>query len=44
MTLAYDTAGTGPTVIRPHSSVCDRRMWGPLILGLRTRNVEHRDA
>lgn len=27
MTLSYDVAGSGPTVILLHSTVCDRRMW-----------------
>ncbi|MBM9438182.1 alpha/beta fold hydrolase [Actinacidiphila bryophytorum] len=29
MTLGYDIAGTGPTLLLLHSSVCDRRMWDP---------------
>jgi 3-oxoadipate enol-lactonase len=29
MTLAYDVAGAGPTVVLLHSSVCDRTMWDP---------------
>jgi 3-oxoadipate enol-lactonase len=29
MTLAYDTAGSGPTVVLLHSSVCNRGMWDP---------------
>jgi pimeloyl-ACP methyl ester carboxylesterase len=27
--LAHDVAGSGPTVVLLHSSVCDRRMWDP---------------
>jgi 3-oxoadipate enol-lactonase len=29
MTLSYDEAGSGPTVVLLHSTVCDRRMWDP---------------
>ncbi|WP_308312056.1 alpha/beta fold hydrolase [Streptomyces albipurpureus] len=29
MKLTYDLAGTGPTVLLLHSTVCDRRMWDP---------------
>ncbi|MFE5853884.1 alpha/beta fold hydrolase [Streptomyces sp. NPDC056500] len=29
MNLTYDLAGTGPTVLLLHSTVCDRRMWDP---------------
>ncbi|MEV6521034.1 alpha/beta hydrolase [Longispora sp. NPDC051575] len=29
MTLSYDEAGTGPTLVLLHSGVCDRRMWAP---------------
>lgn len=29
MNLTYDSAGTGPTVLLLHSTVCDRRMWDP---------------
>lgn len=29
MTLAYDVAGSGPTVVLLHSTVGDRRMWDP---------------
>ncbi|BCB90674.1 hydrolase [Phytohabitans suffuscus] len=31
MTLAYDVAGSGPTVVLLHSTVCDRRMWDPQV-------------
>jgi pimeloyl-ACP methyl ester carboxylesterase len=34
MTLAYDVAGTGPTVLLLHSTVCDRRMWDPQVPAL----------
>jgi 3-oxoadipate enol-lactonase len=34
MTLAYDSAGSGPTVLLLHSTVCDRRMWDPQIPAL----------
>lgn len=27
MTIAYEVAGSGPTVLLLHSTVCDRRMW-----------------
>lgn len=27
--LAHDVTGTGPPVVLLHSTVCDRRMWGP---------------
>jgi 3-oxoadipate enol-lactonase len=27
MTLSYDVAGSGPTAVLLHSTVCDRRMW-----------------
>jgi 3-oxoadipate enol-lactonase len=29
MTLSHDVAGSGPTVVLLHSTVCDRRMWDP---------------
>src|SRR5437867_1349936 len=29
MAIAYDAAGSGPTVVLLHSTVCDRRMWDP---------------
>lgn len=29
MTLAYDAAGDGPTLVLLQSAVCDRRMWDP---------------
>ncbi|GAA1384535.1 alpha/beta fold hydrolase [Catellatospora chokoriensis] len=29
MTLSYDVAGDGPTLVLIHSTVCDRRMWDP---------------
>lgn len=29
MTISYDVAGDGPTVVLLHSTVCDRRMWDP---------------
>ena len=29
MTLSYDVAGDGPTLLLLHSAVCDRRMWDP---------------
>ncbi len=29
MTLAWDDLGSGPPVLLLHSTVCDRRMWGP---------------
>src|SRR5215217_983512 len=31
MTLSYDEAGSGPTVVLLHSMVCDRRMWDPQV-------------
>jgi 3-oxoadipate enol-lactonase len=31
MTIAYDEAGSGPTVLLLHSTVCDRRMWDPQV-------------
>jgi len=31
MTLSYDVAGDGPTVVLLHSTVCDRRMWEPQV-------------
>ena len=31
VTLAHDVAGTGPTVLLLHSTVCDRRMWDPQV-------------
>lgn len=31
MTLAHEVAGTGPTVLLLHSTVCDRRMWEPQV-------------
>jgi pimeloyl-ACP methyl ester carboxylesterase len=31
MTLAYDVAGDGPTVVLLHSTVCHRRMWDPQV-------------
>jgi 3-oxoadipate enol-lactonase len=31
MTLSYDVAGAGPTVVLLHSMVCDRRMWDPQV-------------
>ncbi|MFD3327361.1 alpha/beta fold hydrolase [Streptomyces sp. NPDC058701] len=34
MTLAHDVAGSGPTVVLLHSTVCDRRMWDPQIPAL----------
>jgi len=34
MTLAYDVAGSGPTVLLLHSTVCDRRMWDPQVPAL----------
>jgi 3-oxoadipate enol-lactonase len=27
--VSYDVAGSGPTVVLLHSTVCDRRMWDP---------------
>lgn len=34
MTLAHDVAGSGPTVVLVHSTVCDRRMWDPQVPAL----------
>lgn len=34
MTIAYDVAGSGPTVLLIHSTVCDRRMWDPQVPAL----------
>lgn len=34
MTIAYDEAGSGPTVVLLHSTVCDRRMWDPQVPAL----------
>jgi len=34
MTIAYDEAGSGPTVLLLHSTVCDRRMWDPQLPAL----------
>jgi len=34
MTLSYDEAGSGPTVLLLHSTVADRRMWDPQIPAL----------
>lgn len=34
MTIAYDVAGSGPTVLLLHSTVCDRRMWDPQVPAL----------
>jgi pimeloyl-ACP methyl ester carboxylesterase len=34
MTLAHDGAGSGPTVVLLHSTVCDRRMWDPQLPAL----------
>ncbi|MFJ1702501.1 alpha/beta fold hydrolase [Kitasatospora sp. NPDC088346] len=31
MILSHDVAGTGPTVLLLHSTVCDRRMWDPQV-------------
>lgn len=31
MTISYDVAGDGPTVVLLHSTVCDRRMWDPQV-------------
>ncbi|WP_250003634.1 alpha/beta fold hydrolase [Actinoplanes sp. M2I2] len=34
MTLSHDSDGTGPAVLLLHSTVCDRRMWGPQVAPL----------
>lgn len=34
MTIAYDVAGSGRTVVLLHSTVCDRRMWDPQVPAL----------
>ncbi|BCB75861.1 3-oxoadipate enol-lactonase [Phytohabitans flavus] len=34
MTIAHDVAGSGPTVVLLHSTVCDRRMWDPQVPAL----------
>ncbi|MDI6105401.1 alpha/beta hydrolase [Actinoplanes sp. NEAU-A12] len=34
MTLAHDSAGSGPAVLLLHSTVCDRRMWDPQVPAL----------
>ncbi|MBM2616174.1 alpha/beta fold hydrolase [Actinoplanes sp. LDG1-06] len=32
MTLSHDSQGSGPVVVLLHSTVCDRRMWDPVVL------------
>ncbi|GAA4724324.1 alpha/beta fold hydrolase [Phytohabitans rumicis] len=32
--IAFDAAGSGPTVLLLHSTVCDRRMWDPQVPAL----------
>ncbi|MEV7628647.1 alpha/beta fold hydrolase [Actinoplanes sp. NPDC089786] len=34
MTIAHEVTGEGPTVVLLHSTVCDRRMWTPLVRDL----------
>lgn len=34
MTISHDVAGSGPTVVLLHSTVCDRRMWEPQVPAL----------